>query len=538
MKSKERLQKAAFIAYIVVGVSFLLTFVYMLFFEKASVYAARGEDTYTVIEDYQVKDVKDDDAPVGVRTEYTFTLHDLDASKSCLGFYLVHQYAEVYFDDELIYRLVPDEHNTITKGVSSNWIMVPVFLEDSGKEVTVIVTPIYKSAINYRFDFRLGSRYAIFISQLKADLLQIVLAALCILLGIVIMSVGLGYAFTKKNNLHYIFYLGNLSALLGIWKITDTRFSSLMFYGNPLVLGYIAIGMLFIVCIPLMFFIRNRLQGNHVLFPLMAILFSAVAEAALICQVFGLAEFRETLPAAHVMIILSIVLLMGAVFLKKRENGKKVAIWSHTILLFVAAFADVVSYYVQGTSSGILYTIIAFLIYTVSMFVVSLSEMNKKVYTDAQTGLFNRNRWDELMKDKTPVKESIGIVMFDLNRLKYTNDTLGHDAGDKMILGFTNILRNSIPQSNTICRWGGDEFAVLLLDATKERVEEYLQRIETATDVYNNSGAKPEIHYSAGYALSDELPGLSRLELLKVADGRMYQNKQKWYDENVKVPVE
>ena len=137
------------------------------------------------------------------------------------------------------------------------------------------------------------------------------------------------------------------------------------------------------------------------------------------------------------------------------------------------------------------------------------------------------------MDEVTFGMEPIGVIMFDLNRLKYINDTMGHEVGDKMILSFSNILRNSIPYSNTICRWGGDEFTVMVTDASREKIETYLADIRFEADSYNDSCEKPEIHYAVGYALSTEFPGVSRRELMQRADARMYQDKKRWYKANL-----
>lgn len=104
--------------------------------------------------------------------------------------------------------------------------------------------------------------------------------------------------------------------------------------------------------------------------------------------------------------------------------------------------------------------------------------------------------------------------------------------GDKMILAFSNILRNTIPATNTICRWGGDEFAVLITGASAGLMEHYLNDMRVAVAAYNASGEQPEIHYAAGYALSEEFPELPLKSLFKQADTRMYEDKQRWYQVN------
>ena len=196
-------------------------------------------------------------------------------------------------------------------------------------------------------------------------------------------------------------------------------------------------------------------------------------------------------------------------------------------------FIRPVNFYIRKNSSNLVFTMLSFLIYTVIAFVRSFADINRRAKTDVQTGFFNKNRWNQLMDVVTFGTEPIGIIMFDLNRLKYTNDTMGHEAGDKMILSFSNILRNSIPPSNTICRWGGDEFTVMVTDASQEKIELYLADIRKAADTYNASGEKPEIYYAAGYALSSQFPGSTRMELMKKADEQMYLDKKRWYKESL-----
>ena len=104
-----------------------------------------------------------------------------------------------------------------------------------------------------------------------------------------------------------------------------------------------------------------------------------------------------------------------------------------------------------------------------------------------------------------------------------------------MIVNFANILRNSIPPTNTICRWGGDEFAVLFVNVNLEMIEQYEWKIKKAVRQYNASGAKPAQEYAVGHALSNEFPQMSRRELFQKADERMYGDKKKCHEEN---PIE
>lgn len=534
MTSKTRLSKAAIISYATVSLLFLAFFIYMALFEHVSVYSERETRTCTAIEDYSVEEIKDPEAPVGIRKEYRFTLEQLGTNENSLGFYLVHHYAEVYFNDELMYSLEPSSQNRLSRGVSNNWIIIPVYPEDSGTKVRVVVTPIYESVVNRDIEFQLGSHMMIYMNQLKKDFPQLFLAVLCILIGTLIMTVQLILISIWKSRVWDMFYLGNFTLLLGLWKIADTRFSPFWFPNSSLVLGYLAIGVLFLCPIPFLIFLKEWFHDAKITPILVTSLCAAgISAFALFCQAFGFAEFKETLVLCHIVIIISILLalsfsLSGKWNRKKgmQKNGLKLLM---ILALITGVISDLVKYHISGTSAGIVYTIAAFLICIVILFVTNLLDINRRGYTDVQTGLFNRNRWDELMKVNAPTDDTVGIMMLDLNRLKYINDTMGHEAGDKMIYNFSNILRNSISHSNTICRWGGDEFAVMIMDADKEKMEACLSEISQATEAYNASGEKPEIYYAAGYALSSEFPKHSLEELLRVADKRMYLDKKQWY---------
>lgn len=535
-QKKQKLERAAAISYICVAAMFVLVFLYMDLFESNSVYAARENRSCTVVDNYAVREIEDAQAPAGIRREYSWKLDNFGTNENSLGFYLVHQYAQVYFDDQLIYSLMPGEDNKICRGVSSNWVMIPIYPEDSGKEVRVVVTSAYRNVADYNVEFSVGSRYSIYFNQLKSDLVQLILSGLCIAIGGIVMLVQLGLVLQKKTRTWDMFWLGNFSAILGLWKITDTRFSPLMFNGNPLVLGYVTIGMLFLGVIPLLFFEKGHLPSDDGVPVTVEILtFCAVACAVMLCQLFGIAEFKQTLVVSHILIVLAMLTSLWMISRRRHARGvpQRRAGVLYILLMILGALADIVSYYVNKSSVNVIYTLLAFLICVVIAFTKSILDINRRAKTDAQTGFFNKSRWNQLMNEKPSGAESIGILMLDLNRLKYINDTMGHEVGDKMILSFSNILRNSIPHSNTICRWGGDEFTVMVTDASREKMEGCLADIRAAVEAYNASGEKPEIYYAAGYALSSEFPGITRKELTQRADEQMYRDKKRWYRENL-----
>lgn len=124
------------------------------------------------------------------------------------------------------------------------------------------------------------------------------------------------------------------------------------------------------------------------------------------------------------------------------------------------------------------------------------------------------------------------MIMFDLNGLKRTNDTLGHNAGDKMILEFSSILKREIGKKELLCRWGGDEFAVYVRDADRRKITEYISAVNDAVKAHNRSDKSVKIHFACGYALSCDFPELSRRDLLAKADEYMYIDKKRWHEKH------
>lgn len=149
------------------------------------------------------------------------------------------------------------------------------------------------------------------------------------------------------------------------------------------------------------------------------------------------------------------------------------------------------------------------LFHALIVFMNSVQDSTQKAYTDSRTGLVNRTRWNQVMNARTSDEAQYAILVIDLNGLKKANDTLGHEAGDQMIVALSEILRNSLPRSSMICRWGGDEFAALLSGMDRERLEQHIRMLYAQGESYNQKHPELPVHFAIGVALSSEHPGLS-----------------------------
>lgn len=526
-----RLRRRAELCYLVVAVMFTVFFVYMLAFARMEVYHPRGDEQYTAVADVSESIQPDEQAPAGVNRVFRWKL-ETDHLGDSLNFYVIHHYVKVYLDGELVYSLQPDVSNRIGKTTGSNWIWVPLSQADNGAEVTVVATPVYKSVISREIQFLVGSRDAIFADCLLNDADVVMVSAICIFVGLFIMGMQVYQSLRKKLFSREMFYLGNFALLLGVWRVTDTRLTAFLVPGRSMALGYVTIGCLMILAIPLMLFLMERLSGFGQT-PLLhtTILLSAAAVGILLAQVLGIADLRELLTVSHILFAVTAAVLVTVIALHRREcairSTRRSAVL--VLLLLLGAAADCISFYAEKNSQDVVYTALAFAIVMIYLFTMDTYETKNKAYTDARTGLFNKNRWDELMNDALPLRGNLAVLMMDLNGLKNVNDTYGHEAGDRMIFDFANILRNTLPPGTVICRWGGDEFTAMLMDSSPEAMERYVDQLHQAAQRYNESGKPPYLYFAAGWALASEFPELSREELLARADDRMYQEKRRWY---------
>ena len=264
---------------------------------------------------------------------------------------------------------------------------------------------------------------------------------------------------------------------------------------------------------------------------------SLVCLYVLAMQVFGITEIRQNLIYSHILLIVTILSIPSAALFNKivyKSWGIRRS-WRLMTLLFVGIGLDLLFYYLNNGTGLMSFSIISFIIYMLIVFLKNVQESSRKVYTDSRTGLDNRTRWNELMNSETPLPEPYAIMVVDLNGLKQINDTLGHEAGDHMIFELSSILRNTLPRSSVICRWGGDEFAIMLTGINRTRLDSLVQSLVAAGKAYNTDYPELPIHFAVGTALSEEHPHISCNDLFRLADEDMYRNKQLWYAKKVNV---
>lgn len=148
------------------------------------------------------------------------------------------------------------------------------------------------------------------------------------------------------------------------------------------------------------------------------------------------------------------------------------------------------------------------------------AELYEESNTDILTGLLNRRAYDTMCK-VVMGSNNIGVIFCDLNSLKYTNDNFGHEAGDKLLQEFAEILINNF-RKEEIYRISGDEFVVLLPSIPKDIFE---KREQLFIDAVKNR-KYPIASVGSTYGKGDML-----FSLITEAENNMYSDKQLFHKE-------
>jgi diguanylate cyclase (GGDEF)-like protein len=158
-------------------------------------------------------------------------------------------------------------------------------------------------------------------------------------------------------------------------------------------------------------------------------------------------------------------------------------------------------------------------------------ELSFEAQTDPLTGLTNRRTMDAILRLWQEQSRSFSIIMLDLDHFKLVNDTYGHQVGDQVLQFTADIMLSEKREQDYCCRYGGEEFTILLPDATEEQAYLLAERIRTCIEGMDCPTGK-RITLSLGIAsYPNEVLSIQRL--FKNADDALYQAKHNGRNQTV-----
>ncbi|MBD3922407.1 GGDEF domain-containing protein [Paenibacillus sp. PR3] len=151
-------------------------------------------------------------------------------------------------------------------------------------------------------------------------------------------------------------------------------------------------------------------------------------------------------------------------------------------------------------------------------------ELSHAAHVDPLTGLMNRRTMEEVLSKWTAANVPFGLIVMDLDRFKCVNDTLGHQVGDEVLKCLAQVMLRSVRSNDICCRYGGEEFVVLLPRVSEEEAFRLAERIRKTMEK-EPTPANRVITLSLGVAISPQ-HGSEPSTLFRVADEALYAAKE------------
>jgi diguanylate cyclase (GGDEF)-like protein len=165
--------------------------------------------------------------------------------------------------------------------------------------------------------------------------------------------------------------------------------------------------------------------------------------------------------------------------------------------------------------------------------VAAEAELRRRALEDPLTGLANRallgSHLERAVHSNARNQEQIAVMMLDLDRFKYLNDTLGHSAGDELLVAVAARLTTAVREADLVARLGGDEFVVVCSDAgTDAAIAEIAQRVvDVLAEPFGVGERELFVSASVGVAVVGPDGRATAESLLRDADAAMYRAKER-----------
>jgi diguanylate cyclase (GGDEF)-like protein len=167
----------------------------------------------------------------------------------------------------------------------------------------------------------------------------------------------------------------------------------------------------------------------------------------------------------------------------------------------------------------------------VSLLILLLYVQDRNIHSDVLTGVGNRRQMYAVISEKirrSSPGRTFSLIMLDLDNFKAVNDSYGHEAGDRMLVGTAEMLKASVRSKDYVIRYGGDEFLLVADITEQEHLNTLLERIDARRRKLNESSKLPlKLSFSVGSIIYKYGEMASVDELIKQVDRRMYENKRR-----------
>lgn len=316
--------------------------------------------------EYTMNTVEQEGTPQGIVEVYTMNAGSVTDGSESIAFFAIHQYVDVYIDKQLVYSLKKSDACELGKTAGTNWINVALDKTQENKEIEIILTPVYKSSMNTNMEFLKGPQIELVLKQLRSDWILMALSILTMFSGLVFFIMAI-FTFRRKETGDNLASLGCFAFMIGLWKFTDIGMCFILWPDKTILFFYISIGMLMFMPVPIMKAMKSFFEERlHRWMDVSCVISVSVAMIQILLQMCSVADLRETLMMTHIIIALNALFGMASLAYEKlylRKAGKVGVGRMLFGICAIGAIGDLIVYYIKGTSFGLIFTVLSFLIY-------------------------------------------------------------------------------------------------------------------------------------------------------------------------------
>lgn len=480
------------------------------------------------------------------------TLPDDIEDSSSLFFRSKNIFYSVYIDGKLVLDPSVPQSVLYTKAFGTRWSCVLVSSSDAGKEIEFRITTVYESARASIDNIYIGDSGGLVLNVISERLVAFITCILLMFVGLLLIIADIPINMQARKN-HELMYLGLFALSIAIWCLSETNLIQL-YSSDSRMVQVVSCSALMLIPIPTVLYLNSAFGFSiKQIVPAICILSFIEFLTCWILHFLGIADIHDTLTVSHIMLAICAVIMFYVIIKNSFVKGKNQTKNVYRILrgiglccLSIATIIDILRYYTGSVSDTAMFVRIGLLIFIICYGSSSLENtinavklgiqtefVSRLAYHDGLTGIGNRTAFEEHLVDLEKIKDgvdAVGIIMFDVNDLKYVNDNLGHHYGDSMLMKSAEIIQNAFEKEQCDCfRIGGDEFAVLLSgENVALRYERGIRCFEDDMQRHNEQPDKDfRISIAYGFAMyNKDSPYKKLMDIYQQADMKMYENKK------------
>ena len=455
---------------------------------------------------------------------------------------------DVFVDNHLVYSYGNIEALR-GKFVGSGYHFVRIPDDSAGKGIRIVIHANEDGAFTNVPEIVYISTKYLYPNFFQNNIISIFCGIFLFILGFV-LTVSSFIAALYKSAFRGLMHIGFFSLFIGFWSLCNTKMMQVfsLDFGINTSLEYFVLYAALPSIIGLLLFMRSSTISRWKRYSLFAIygLSMAYFVVTAFLHFANVVHYPKTLTVFHCLALfcMVIIIIAGHKPFKLLSLSEKI-MNIDMVVISMFGVLDVVRYNIQkyffpgltilahsvlpaGTAFFIVILLISYLVflYDEALGISEKELLSKMAYRDQLTRLYNRAESDLLFKECDSNKEiNYAIVNLDLNGLKRTNDTFGHEAGDKLIQKFAEILDNCFGKMGYVIRMGGDEFIVIIKEPEAKMIEYAIDQMEEQ-EHKASQGVPYSIDAAYGVAYSSELHNPIAERVYAMADERMYSMKE------------